>query len=1007
MSRQSTLGLDKLQQQSHVAEQSQEHRVEIPGSEPSLSPQCQTNNVCLQESTSSYPECSAGYSKGYRENTGPNIIENVFPGYSNYMIVSDPYNFCGTPDSQLLPAKYTSKFHAELVQETPPLAGNTKSGDSLIPFSFNGCVNSSRIESWDSGRPQSGMMNNNGLVNLPLSVNITTTVPAAELLAAPSRRSNTFGSNSREESMGTYFPDSSIQTDTMQTLYLMNPGVAGYTDSVASGNMVLLNNMPGNALTTHNFVGNGQPQQHFIEINGSAASRSQHSSLGAVENSAAEHSVTSSILTSALGAHTYNSWHGRGNGMTFQQTTDAASSNQSLCGQLNNCAKLDNPSVAEISQLGMRHPPMSSIEEQQPEILTRGLQLQLDQSSTATGQRQELSLRLSPQHPSTVQVPSFQNHHTDLDINCPGIAQATSEDNMYGVDGANRDGMMRTGFSNSIHSPHTSKRIPSSLNMVAEFPNVLRGCKYLKAAQELLDEVVSLGKFGKQDYAKHHKSHSLCGSRKDKENASTEEGGKDGVVDTRNRHRASAEEADYPHNTELTPAERQELQIKKAKLAAMLDEVDRKYRQYYHQMQIVVSSFEAVTEVGAAKTYTSVALQTISRQFRCLRDAITGQIRVVGKSLGEEEIPESCKGETSRLRFMDQQLRQQRALQQLGMIQHAWRPQRGLPERSVSVLRAWLFEHFLHPYPKDSDKVMLARQAGLTRSQVSNWFINARVRLWKPMVEEMYMEENKEAELGHASTEKHNKENVENKEEVKSDEGPGNSHFRQEQKHTVSHLGSNIQDVVCEEQNMTSGSFKSEHSSDSNYNKNRTLSMEEASDEEVIREVQDEGASQGQLKKARNGIEDNAYQFAPNIFTMLNFKLEESCPSDTCDNKFNEGRHNNEDYSVVQNHMFLADVNGSSGAYQLGCINGYEQDSFISRFSGSGGVSLTLGLQQSDGVSFSRNQQSCISNQGRTSGTGRASDGNCNIMETGVAHAADGYDSISLQNREHYGSHPM
>ncbi len=24
---------------------------------------------------------------------------------------------------------------------------------------------------------------------------------------------------------------------------------------------------------------------------------------------------------------------------------------------------------------------------------------------------------------------------------------------------------------------------------------------------------------------------------------------------------------------------------------------------------------------------------------------------------------------------------------------------------------------------------------------MSNWFINARVRLWKPMVEEMYMEE--------------------------------------------------------------------------------------------------------------------------------------------------------------------------------------------------------------------------------------------------------------------------
>ncbi|KAI3471762.1 hypothetical protein Pfo_028415 [Paulownia fortunei] len=150
---------------------------------------------------------------------------------------------------------------------------------------------------------------------------------------------------------------------------------------------------------------------------------------------------------------------------------------------------------------------------------------------------------------------------------------------------------------------------------------------------------------------------------------------------------------------------------------------------------IVISWFEQAAGIGSAKTYTALALQTISKQFRCLKDAILGQIRAASKSLG------------SRLKYVDNQIRQQRALQQLGMIQHnAWRPQRGLPERSVSVLRAWLFEHFLHPYPKDSDKIMLAKQTGLTRSQVSNWFINARVRLWKPMVEEMYMEEMKEHE---------------------------------------------------------------------------------------------------------------------------------------------------------------------------------------------------------------------------------------------------------------------
>lgn len=41
-------------------------------------------------------------------------------------------------------------------------------------------------------------------------------------------------------------------------------------------------------------------------------------------------------------------------------------------------------------------------------------------------------------------------------------------------------------------------------------------------------------------------------------------------------------------------------------------------------------------------------------------------------------------------------------------------------------------------YPTDTDKHLLAKQTGLSRNQVSNWFINARVRLWKPLVEEIH-----------------------------------------------------------------------------------------------------------------------------------------------------------------------------------------------------------------------------------------------------------------------------
>ncbi|KNA08848.1 hypothetical protein SOVF_159000 [Spinacia oleracea] len=265
----------------------------------------------------------------------------------------------------------------------------------------------------------------------------------------------------------------------------------------------------------------------------------------------------------------------------------------------------------------------------------------------------------------------------------------------------------------------------------AGMSSTLNKSKYLKAAQLLLDEVVNV-----RDALKRSDSGKEQSPRKVDEGSKESKGGSQAASEA-NESGSSSQE--------LSPAERQELQNKLDKLHSMLDEVDRRYKQYCQQMQILVSSFDVVAGAGAAKPYTTLALKTISRHFRCLRDAITNQIQATRKILGEQD--NGPGGVIPRLRYVDQQLRQQRALQQFGMMRHAWRPQRGLPESAVTILRAWLFEHFLHPYPKDSEKIMLARQTGLTRSQVANWFINARVRLWKPMVEEMYKEEFGEAEL--------------------------------------------------------------------------------------------------------------------------------------------------------------------------------------------------------------------------------------------------------------------
>lgn len=182
---------------------------------------------------------------------------------------------------------------------------------------------------------------------------------------------------------------------------------------------------------------------------------------------------------------------------------------------------------------------------------------------------------------------------------------------------------------------------------------------------------------------------------------------------------------------------------KKSRLISMLDEVYRRYKQYYQQLQAVVASFESVAGLGNAAPYATFALKAMSKHFKCLKNAITDQIQFTSKARG------FGKDEASKFPSSDNRgPYSQRPVQNSAFLEHqpVWRPQRGLPERAVTVLRAWLFEHFLHPYPTDTDKVMLAKQTGLSRSQVSNWFINARVRLWKPMVEEIHTLETRQTQ---------------------------------------------------------------------------------------------------------------------------------------------------------------------------------------------------------------------------------------------------------------------
>ncbi|XP_055833317.1 BEL1-like homeodomain protein 1 [Solanum dulcamara] len=482
-----------------------------------------------------------------------------------------------------------------------------------------------------------------------------------------------------------------IQADGLQTLYLMNPNYIGYTDThhhhhqQQSANMFFLNSEAAAGNFPHATLPmQAHGQGHLIGVPLPVGFQDPNRP-SIQEISASHHGLLSRLWSSGEqncpGSAGSDGGGGNGNQSHIPSSTVVSPNSGSGGGITTDFA----------SQLGYQRPGLVS---------------------PTQAHYQGLSLSLSPQ----------QQQHMNFKSSLPlDHREISTTNHQVGIVSSSSLLSPRTNTNNIDHirgsGASSSFSISNGMNL---------GSKYLKVAQDLLDEVVNVGKNIKLSDGleggakeKHKLDNELISLASDDVESSSQ---KNSVVD-------------------LTTAQRQELQMKKAKLVSMLDEVDQRYRQYHHQMQMIAASFEQTAGIGSSKSYTQLALHTISKQFRCLKDAISGQIKDTSKTLGEEENI-GGKIEGSKLKFVDHHLRQQRALQQLGMMQtNAWRPQRGLPERAVSVLRAWLFEHFLHPYPKDSDKIMLAKQTGLTRSQVSNWFINARVRLWKPMVEEMYTEE--------------------------------------------------------------------------------------------------------------------------------------------------------------------------------------------------------------------------------------------------------------------------
>ncbi|KAM3282061.1 homeobox protein ATH1 isoform X1 [Capsicum chacoense] len=332
--------------------------------------------------------------------------------------------------------------------------------------------------------------------------------------------------------------------------------------------------------------------------------------------------------------------------------------------------------------------------------------LSSDSPSGSSRFSNELCLSLTTSQSAVVCGPTIQDQCSD--ISCSGVTNHA---------------FPQRHFDSELTSCNSRNL---SLNFVSYKPvhlsQFLTGSRYLRVMQEILSEIAQLSL----------QNHNLLGYRGMDYGANTLSAlSSDSARGYAALHSDDLPDADHRFIGQM------DSEAKKKNLVALLQVVDEQYNQCLDEIHMVISAFHAVTELDPC-IHARFALKTISSLYKNLRERISNYILAMGEHFnkgGERGVEKS---------FETSFIQKQWALQQLKRKDHQfWRPQRGLPERSVSVLKAWMFQNFLHPYPKDAEKQLLAVKSGLTRSQVSNWFINARVRLWKPMIEEMYAEMNR------------------------------------------------------------------------------------------------------------------------------------------------------------------------------------------------------------------------------------------------------------------------
>ncbi|XWS70259.1 hypothetical protein CRYUN_Cryun03dG0033200 [Craigia yunnanensis] len=316
-------------------------------------------------------------------------------------------------------------------------------------------------------------------------------------------------------------------------------------------------------------------------------------------------------------------------------------------------------------------------------LASNGVNVSMDYPCGSCKHINELSLGLATSLPAVI---SGNNIPNQSEINCSGALQCCLNTTRLGSDKTScnaKELSLSSGSDGPVHISH-----------------LISGSRYLHSVQEIFAQIAS--------YSLENLDQMSIGAGATMLLSSSCLAGRGmALMDPNDLH-----DIDYNSEVQLEAEVRKRtVEAKKTQLLTLLQVVDDRYSQCLDEIHTVISAFHAATELDP-QVHASFTLQTISFLYKNLRERISNQILAMGANFDS-----GCTRGREKS-FQNSFMQEQWALQQLKKKDQLWRPQRGLPEKSVSVLRAWMFQNFLHPYPKDADKHLLAIKSGLTRNQV-------------------------------------------------------------------------------------------------------------------------------------------------------------------------------------------------------------------------------------------------------------------------------------------------